>query len=184
MLWCITWCGSSKCAAGAGQRGFCDTWDCLSQTRVLRQQALGRFNNHNPAPRPHFGEYRRPQSSSFYQTWHGDIGEASTPVQKRNADVMQSLTEINVARERRSQEIEHGLWGGNQNGNKMERLGEVSGGAEISEEDRECADSLHPQIPVTPVLPVFTDSDNEWSTLEEAEQGMEWLGDEPCSREF
>lgn len=97
---------------------------------------------------------------------------------------MQSLTEINVARERKSHELDNGFWGGKQNGIKMERLGEIAGEAHNSEEDRECADSLHPQIPVTPVAAMFTDSDNEWSNLEEAEKGMEWLGDEPCTREF
>lgn len=115
-------------------RGFCDTWDGIIHTRAIGKMDV-------PVRRPHIGEARRVKRSEFHQTWHGDLLEAASPVQRRNADIMKSLCQINLHQE------------------TMQDMAIFQSAiSDVHHMEEECQDSLHLQVPLTPAS-LFSDSD-------------------------
>ncbi|GMH39732.1 hypothetical protein BSKO_07630 [Bryopsis sp. KO-2023] len=119
-------------------KGMCDTWDGIMHTR-----AVGRSNT--LPGKPHIGESRQRRRLDIYQTWHGDSLEATSPVQRRNADIMMSLNQINMGR---------------RSGEGKAIFETATSDLHHHHMDEECQDSLHLQVPLTPAS-IFSDSEEE-----------------------
>lgn len=93
---------------------------------------------------------------------------------------MQSLSEINVAREENSLGVDDRPFAqANGYGGLSSSLGKCKNTMDyrdLDEEDQECLDSLHPQIPITPIGK-FSDCDGGAGSRDAREE-IDWLGED------